>query len=399
MFVVVRLVTDSAGNRKNLTMSARPALPLVVLLLSFPQMVETTYSPALPWIAEAYRVSPEQASQTLSLWFTAFAFGVVAWGRLCDLWGRRPALITGLGLYALGTAWAMAAPDFTQLLLARLLAAFGAAAGAIVTQTTLRDSYRGAALAQVFSVLGLALAVSPAIGMLAGAELSRLAGHQGVFAFLCLLALVLVAASLRGYPETRPDIASPAPLAATLRAMLADGGVWRSAITIAAFNLAIFGYYQLGPFAFERLDGPWLDFGHSGFLLAAASLVAAWLNHALLRRGWPPERLVGLGVFLLAMGAGLVVMTLRSPAFLIGMAIIAAAYALAIPNILAKALHAYADRLGTAGAILSLIYYNLLGAGLALAGLGQRLDLTLAACAAFATAGSVGGRLMRRRPC
>lgn len=380
-------------------MPSRPALPLAILLLSFPQIAETTYSPVLPRIAEAYRVSPEQASQTLSLWFVAFAFGVVAWGRLCDLWGRRPALIAGLGLYALGAAWAMAAPDFTQLLLARLLAAFGAAAGAIVTQTTLRDSYRGAALAQVFSVLGLALAISPAVGMLMGAELSRLAGHQGVFAFLGLLALVLVAASLHGYPETRAGTAPPAPLPATLRAMLADRDVWRSAATIAAFNLAIFGYYQLGPFAFERLDGAWLDFGHSGFLLAAASLAAAWANHALLRRGWPPERLVGLGIFLLAAGAGIVVLTARSQAFLVGMAIVAAAYALAIPNILAKALHAYAGRLGTAGAILSLLYYNLLGAGLALAGLGQRLDLTLAACAAVAAIGSgeIGRRVARRR--
>ena len=69
-----------------------------------------------------------------------------------------------------------------------------------------------------------------------------------------------------------------------------------------------------------------------------------------------------------------------SPTFLIGIAIIALAYAIAIPNILAGALRDYADRMGTAGAILSMIYYVLLGMGLVIAGLGQRLDILLIAC-------------------
>jgi MFS family permease len=151
-------------------MFRHPPLPLVILLLSFPQIVETIYSPALPMIASAYRASPQQAAQTLSLWFVAFAFGVVAWGRLCDIAGRRPALLGGLALYALGSVWAMMAGDFGQLLTARLISAFGAAAGSIVTQTALRDSYRGTDLARVFSLLGMALAISPAIGMFAGQD-------------------------------------------------------------------------------------------------------------------------------------------------------------------------------------------------------------------------------------
>lgn len=48
-------------------MFRHPPFPLVILLLSFPQVVETTYSPALPMIASAYRATPQQAAQTLSL--------------------------------------------------------------------------------------------------------------------------------------------------------------------------------------------------------------------------------------------------------------------------------------------------------------------------------------------
>ncbi|CAB3878933.1 Inner membrane transport protein YdhC [Achromobacter aegrifaciens] len=365
-------------------MFRRPPLVLVILLLSFPQIVETMYSPALPLIATAYRATPEEAAQTLSLWFVAFAFGVVVWGRLCDSRGRRPALLAGLALYALGAGWAMAAGDFTQLLAARLICAFGAAVGSIVTQTALRDSYRGAALAQVFSILGMALAVSPAVGMYAGQKIAEAGGVVGVFFALVLIAVALLGGSALRWPETRPRPHAAVPFWPTLRAMLQDRAIWRSAALIAIFNLAIFGYYQLGPFLYSRWEDVWIGFGASGLVLAAASLCGAFLNTALLRRGCASERLVLLGIVLMLVGAALVVALIRSPAFLIGMAVIAAAYAIAIPNILAHALRAYSCAAGTAGAILSLIYYNLLGASLVLAGLGQRLDLLLGCCALFA---------------
>lgn len=369
-------------------MSRRPPLPLLILLLSFPQFVETIYSPALPAIAQAFAVSAIRAEQTLSLWFTAFAVGVVSWGRLCDLWGRRPTLLLGLVLYALGAGWAMLASDFQQLLLARLLSAFAAAVGSIIAQTALRDSYGGAELARVFGVLGIALAISPALGMAAGQQIVALAGHPGVFATLALLALLLGIGAAWYWPETRPASAKVVAFAPLLRQMLSDRDIWRSALLIAAFNLAIFAYYQLGPFLFAGLapGRRWLDFGHSGVVLALASVLGAIGNSALLHRGWSRQRLVGAGIALLTLGAGLVLATLHPPALLVGMAVIAAAYALAIPNLLADALQSYSGRLGSAGAILSLLYYNLLAAALLLAGLVQRLDWVLLAAAALAIA-------------
>lgn len=377
-------------------MFRHPSLPLVILLLSFPQIVETIYSPALPMIASAYRATPQQAAQTLSLWFVAFAFGVVAWGRLCDIAGRRPALLGGLALYAVGSGWAMMAGDFGQLLMARLISAFGAAVGSIVTQTALRDSYRGTDLARVFSLLGMALAISPAIGMFAGQEIAKLAGHQGVFAALGLLAIVLLVLSLVFWPETRPAGARAARLLPTLNDMLRDRDIWLNSALIAIFNLTIFAYYQMGPFLFEGLKTRWFEFGESGLVLAAASLAGALANSALLQREWSAVQLVRLGVFLLSAGAGIVFIWSSSPVFMVGMAVIATAYALAIPNILAGALRNYTDRPGTAGALLSLLYYNLLGLGLVAAGFGQRLDLVLVACAMCTTLVVAIGSLSRR---
>lgn len=376
-------------------MLRHPPLALAILLLSFPQVVETVYSPALPRIAAAYQATPEEVAQTLSLWFVAFAVGVVCWGRLSDLLGRRPSLLAGLAFYALGSGWAMITNDFAHLLLARVLSAFGAAVGSIVVQTALRDSYRGPDLARVFSVLGLALAVSPAIGMFLGQQIAFHAGHRAVFAALGLLAVVLLGLGFAFWPETRPSESRAIRFWSTLYDMLRDGEIWSKAMLIAVFNLAIFGYYQLGPFMFEHLQDHWLDFGESGIVLAAASLLGAWANTRLLRHGKNPRSLSGVGVLLMATGAILVWLLASGPAFVIGMALVALAYAIAIPNILADALRRYGDRLGTAGAILSMLYYMLLGLGLVLAGWGQSLERLLLASAMLGALALLGGRMSR----
>lgn len=48
----------------------RPPLWLLTLLIMFPQLVETIYSPALPDIARSFQVSSERAAQTLSVYFS-----------------------------------------------------------------------------------------------------------------------------------------------------------------------------------------------------------------------------------------------------------------------------------------------------------------------------------------
>jgi MFS family permease len=172
-------------------MTLKKLLPLAVALLMFPQIAQTLYSPALSDIAHAFKVTPEIAAQTLSVFFLAFAVGVVVWGRISDKFGRRLAMLAGLVTYAAGTGLALAVSNFSGLLLAQAIAAFGAAVGSVVTQTVLRDRYLGAELAQVFSLMGIALAASPALGLFAGSGLVHVFGYRGVLTCLMLLAGLL----------------------------------------------------------------------------------------------------------------------------------------------------------------------------------------------------------------
>lgn len=120
-------------------MTSRPFLGLAIALVMFPQIAQTLYSPALADISLTFAVSAEMAAQMLSVFFLGFALGVVVWGGVCDRIGRRPAMLGGLALYALGTVLGLNVDTFDALLAVQALAAFGAAVGSVVTQTILRD--------------------------------------------------------------------------------------------------------------------------------------------------------------------------------------------------------------------------------------------------------------------
>ncbi|KTB59688.1 MULTISPECIES: MFS transporter [Pseudomonas] len=361
-------------------MKIRIFLPLTVALLMFPQLAQTLYSPALGDIGRAFAVGPERAGQTLSVYFLAFAFGVVVWGRLCDRWGRRPVMLAGLALYVAATVLALGMTSFNGLLLAQALAAFGAAVGSVVTQTVLRDRFQGVQLAQVFSLMGIALAASPAVGLFTGASLVQSFGYRGVLSGLLLLSLALWAVCLWALPETRPASLPTAALGETLRLLLRDAGVWRSVGLVAAFNIALFSYYSVGPFIFSRLGMSAADFGYSGVLLALGSGFGAWLNKRLLKRGINGEQLVLIAAGVAVLGGLLVVLLQHSWMFVWPMLLVVLAFGMAIPNVLGAALVAYQDRLGTAAALFGLLYYLVIGAGLTLVAWAQDLGWSLLVC-------------------
>lgn len=334
-------------------MQRKLTLTLATSMMMFPQVVETIYSPALTHIAHGFRVSAEMAAQTLSCYFFAFALGVVVWGRMCDVIGRRPTILAGLTLYLLASIIALFSGSFGVLLAARVLAAFGAAVGSVGTQTAIRDRFDGYELARVFSVMGSAMAISPAVGVLSGAVLTYYWGYQGVFGGLALLAALLLSYAGWQMPETRRQQVVKSSFFGTLGRMIKDGDIWLSALLVALFNICMFSYYQLAPFHFSALGLPAQWFGYTGLVLAVGVGIGAAINKFLIGKRW------------------------LFPALLM---LVVMAYGIAIPNILARALRHYKDCMGTAGAILGLMYYLMLGGGLVLAGLSLHLGAVLSLC-------------------
>ncbi|WP_238555573.1 MFS transporter [Chryseobacterium sp. P1-3] len=262
---------------------------LMTLLVMLPQFAETIYSPVLPMIQKVFQVNEGSATLTISLYFIAFAAGVAFWGIQCDRIGRKKALQYGLLTYGTGSITAVLAPDFTILLAARVVSAFGISVGSIVTQTILRDTYDKGSISKVFSWIGIGLSISPVIGMLTGSVLAAVTGYQGVFISLFLLAVLFYILSGKRISEThytQKEI-SMKTLAGLLKRMLRDHTIIRSCLLIMVFNVLLFSYYSLAPFIFKEQQYSSYAFGYSSFVLAAGTFAGAQLNRYLLLKKRP----------------------------------------------------------------------------------------------------------------
>ncbi|WP_322105992.1 MFS transporter [Paraburkholderia sp. J41] len=359
-------------------------LSLAIALLMFPQFAQALYSPALEDLARTFAVSAASAAQVSVTYFLCFAAGVVVWGLACDRIGRRPAMILGLLTYTAGCSGALMVTSFTALLFTQGVASAGAAVGSVVTQTVLRDRFSGSELAKAFAVAGTAAAACPAVGLIVGAASVRGFGYKGALFSLLGLALALLCWCALVLPETRPSGNVASSFRTTCRAMLSDVELWRSALLVAAFNVALLSYYALGPFIFQRLHRGGLPYGYSGVLMAVGSSAGTWLNKRLVHRGVATMRIVGRAAMLTLL-AGIGVQLLDGTLwFLLPATLVTVAFGVAIPNVLGEALNGYQDLVGTAGAVFGLIYYLLIGMGMALAVATQSYGMVLIGCAVMA---------------
>ena len=66
------------------TRNTVPSLLIIILLVGFPQISESIFTPILPALSSAFNIHDSVAQLTMSIYFVAFAVGVLFWGILSD---------------------------------------------------------------------------------------------------------------------------------------------------------------------------------------------------------------------------------------------------------------------------------------------------------------------------
>jgi DHA1 family bicyclomycin/chloramphenicol resistance-like MFS transporter len=125
--------------------------------------------PALPQIACELTPDNVNAAQLIITSFVlGMGVGTFFAGPLSDAFGRKPVIIGGVVIYAIGAAAAWAAPSLEMLLLARVVQGLGVSAPRIVSVAMVRDMFAGREMARVVSfammVFMLVPAAAPAVG-------------------------------------------------------------------------------------------------------------------------------------------------------------------------------------------------------------------------------------------
>jgi EmrB/QacA subfamily drug resistance transporter len=181
---------------------------LLVLCLSLLIVVidNTILNTALPTLARVLHAGTSSLQWITDAYTLCFAALLIPAGALGDRFGRRRSLITGLTVFALGSAAAAFASGTGELIGARVVMGLGATAVMPATLSILNAVFppkeRAQAIAAWSAVAGAAIVIGPTLG---GLLLSHF-WWGSVF----LINLPLAAAALAGVVLTVPETADPA---------------------------------------------------------------------------------------------------------------------------------------------------------------------------------------------
>lgn len=168
---------------------------LLSLLTAFPALSMDMYLPALPTIQQNWNVSMVLTNMTLSIFMITSAIMVLIYGPLSDRLGRRPVLLTGLGLFFSGSIACAFAPGVHELIMARALQAAGAGSATALTMAIARDLFMGAERQRVLGYVGVIFALVPMLAPSIGGFMLAFASWRWIFgvqAMLCLIGIVSV---------------------------------------------------------------------------------------------------------------------------------------------------------------------------------------------------------------
>ena len=176
---------------------------LIALIISLVALSIDAMLPALPLIAGDLGVVRINDSQyVISVFFAGMALGQMFFGPLSDAVGRRPAIISGFALFALGCLLSIFAANFEQMLLGRLLQGIGAAGPRIVSVALVRDRFKGREMARVMSFVMTVFILVPVFAPAFGQLVLFLADWRFIYVMFLLLVVILVAWFWVRQPET-----------------------------------------------------------------------------------------------------------------------------------------------------------------------------------------------------
>ena len=343
--------------------AARPPDRLSIVLLAAitaaGPVTMNIYLPTLPQVQAHFGTTVAEMNTTVSLALVAFAIGVLIHGPLSDRHGRRPVIIAGQFVFALGNLMCLLAPSFGVLLAGRIVQALGTSAGLVVARAMLGDLYGREKMARMLATLTMVMVVGPTAAPLVGGLVTETVGWHGVFALLLVANVVIFGFTWRHLPETRPPEArgrGSSGLARESLAMVRRPAFAGFALQASVIYAVFLTFISIAPYVMVTLGHGPTEYGSWYALLAMGYFLGNWLvTRYAARVGL--ERLIFTGVTVQLVsalaGTALVLAGFWHPAAIfIPMGVLGIGQGLALPNITASAVALAPRTPGAASSVL-----------------------------------------------
>jgi MFS family permease len=193
-------------------------------------------------------------------------------GMASDRLGRKPIIIMGLLIFAVGSAVAAMADSIYGVVIGRAIQGAGAIAATVMALAAdlTREEYRLRAMA----IIGLSIGISFSVALIAGPILNSLVGVPGIFWVTAVLALVGIVIIKFVVPDPvvsrRHRDAEAIP--SQFRAILADGQLLRLDFGIFALHMILTACFVVMPIALHKHAG--LDVSQHWIVYLAVMVLA-----------------------------------------------------------------------------------------------------------------------------
>ncbi|POT57503.1 Bcr/CflA family multidrug efflux MFS transporter [Citrobacter amalonaticus] len=247
------------------------------------------YLPAFATIQADLQTPASAVSASLSLFLAGFAIAQLLWGPLSDRYGRKPILLLGLSVFALGSLGMLWVESATGLLVLRFVQAVGVCAATVIWQALVTDYYPSQKINRIFATIMPLVGLSPALAPLLGSWILTHFSWQAIFATLFVITLILMLPALRLKPtaKARNDRQDKLTFATLLRSKTYRGNV----LIYAACSASFFAWLTGSPFILSEMGYSPAVIGLSYVPQTIAFLIGGYGCRAALQK-WQGQQLL-----------------------------------------------------------------------------------------------------------
>lgn len=311
------------------------------------------YLPAFAAIQADLQTPASAVSASISLFLAGFAAAQLLWGPLSDRYGRKPVLLIGLTIFALGSLGMLWVENAATLLVLRFVQAVGVCAAAVIWQALVTDYYPSQKVNRIFAAIMPLVGLSPALAPLLGSWLLVHFSWQAIFATLFAITVVLILPIFWLKPTTKARNNSQDGLTFTdlLRSKTYRGNV----LIYAACSASFFAWLTGSPFILSEMGYSPAVIGLSYVPQTIAFLIGGYGCRAALQK-WQgkqllPWLLVLFAVSVIATWAAGFISHVSLVEILIPFCVMAIANGAIYPIVVAQALRPFPHATGRAAAL------------------------------------------------
>jgi MFS family permease len=227
----------------------------------------------------------------------------IVWGAASDRWGRKPVIVAGLLLFALGSAVAALATDINWIIAGRVIQGAGAISAAVTALAA--DLSRAESRTRIMAMIGASISLVFAGSLVAAPILFGVVGMSGIFWLTGGLSLMAILLLLKGVPPAPPPVPG---VFVPMRLVLSDPRLMRLNFGVFVLHLIQMALWMLVPAALENaahvpLAGHWKVYLPA--ILIALVLMVPAIIAAEKKEGWMKPVLTGAILLLTVVLMGL----------------------------------------------------------------------------------------------